>query len=163
VRLVFRRASYDEPWVLDQAATFAGTPPPARARFPEMARGILTTIVIEPAGAAAALLERSRRLEAALMESGTRMVARVEFELVGTEATDVSVVTEDYKNRWRARGGWVDTRGWPVVFWSDFPLARAEGFAEHRGQPWGEAWLVDMAGLYREDVTLLIYLELQPR
>lgn len=81
------------------------------------------------------MLEGSGRLEAALAEAGTCMLARVGFVLIGEEATDVSVVTESYENRWRARGGWVDTRSWPVVFWSDLPLGRDEGFAEHRGQP----------------------------
>ena len=163
VQLVFRRASYDEPWALDQAATFAETPPPQRAHFPEMVQGTLTTVRIEPAGAAAALLVGSRRLEAALAEDGTRMLARVEFELVGEEATDVTVVTEGYENRWRARGGWVDPRGWPVVFWSGHPLGSDEGFAEHRGQPWGEAWLVHSVRRHREDATYLTYLELQSR
>lgn len=126
-------------------------------------QGTLTTVRIEPAVAAAGLLEKSRRLEAALAKAGTRMLARVKFELVGAEATDVSVVTEGYENRWRARGGWVDTRGRPVVFWSDHPLGRDGGFTEHRGQPWGEAWLVHSVRRHREDATYLTYLELQSR
>lgn len=163
VRLVFRRASYDAPWVLDPSATFAETPPPQRQDFPNAARGTLTTLRVVPAAAAAALLERSRRLESVRGETGVRRVAQVEFELVGTEATDVSVVTEGYENRWRARGGWVNTEGRPVVFWSDHPLGRDEGFAERRGQPWGEAWLVDSVRRHREDATYLTYLELRSR
>jgi hypothetical protein len=163
VRLIFRRASYDDPWVLDEAATFSGTPPPKRIPFPDAARGTLTTVLIEPPEAVAALLERSRHLEPALAEAGARMVAQVEFELVGSEATDVSVETEGYKNRWRARGGWVDSRGWPVLFWSDHPLGHRESFAKRRGQPWGEALLVKRSRRYQADASYLTYLELQPR
>jgi hypothetical protein len=163
VRLIFRRASYDDLWVLDEAATFAETPPPQRIPFPEAARGTLTTVRIEPTGAVSALLERSRQLEPALAGAGSRMVAQIEFELVGSEATDVAVETEGYKKRWRARGGWVDSRGWPVLFWSVHPVGHRESFAKRRGQPWQEALLVQRSRSYGEDASYLTYLELRPR
>jgi hypothetical protein len=163
VSLVFRRASYDAPWVLDAEATFAKTPPPQRVHFPERVEGTLTTVRIEPAAAATALLAESRRLEPALAAAGTRIAAQVEFELVGTEHTDLSLVTEGYENRWRVRGGWVDSRGRAVVFWADHPLGRSEGFAERRGQPWEEAWLLERVHRYKEDASYLIYLELRAR
>lgn len=163
MRLIFRRESYDAPWVLDQSATFADTPPPQRADFPQAAFGTLTTLRIEPAGDANALPEARRRLESALEAAHARVVARVEFELVGSQATDVTVGTEGYKRRWRVRGGWVDDRGSPVVFWDDLPLGRSEGFSEHRGQPWAEAWLVDSARRHQEDILYLTYLELRLR
>lgn len=158
-RLFFRRASYDDPWILDQATTFAHSPPPQHAPFPESARGILTVVGVEPAAAGAELLKGSR-LESALEVAGSRQLARIEFELAGTEPAEVSVVAEHFEEEWLARGRWVDDQGWPVLFWSDRPRVYG-GYTQRLGQPWDEAWLVDSGHRYREDVRYLVYLELR--
>ena len=159
VSLVFRRASYDDPWVLDEAATFARSPPPQRAPFPEAVQGTLTVIRVEPI-AADADLSKGSRLETALEVAGMQHVQRVEFELVGTEPTDVSIVADNHKRNWRVRGGWVDSQGWPVLFWADHHWAHG-GYTDRLGLPWGEAWLVDYSQQHQKDVSYLVYLELR--
>lgn len=159
VELVFERASYDAPWVVDPAATFAETPAPERTPFPESARVTLTALRIAP-GAYPAAPASYRSLERAIDEPGVERIAQRELTLETHEPIELALAAEGIQRSWSLRRGWLDANGWPVVLWSAYP--RFEAFGELRAQPWGAAVLVHRQRVPGEDASYAVYLELDP-
>lgn len=160
VKLVFQRASYDAPWVIDPMATFAGTPAPERTPFPEAAQVTITALRIERAQDDWAPRATYQHLETALDEAGVERIARLDFELEKGQRIELPLAAERIQKSWSLRGAWLDAQGWPVVLWSAYPPF--EKLGELRAQPWGEAVLVHRQMVPGEDVSYAVYLELRP-
>ncbi|MCP5060690.1 MAG: hypothetical protein GY937_28670 [bacterium] len=153
VNLVFSRRSPEDPWEVDAAATFAGSPPPERAPFPEAAHATLTAVRVVPPKDLRALPVENYRLDATMQEAGAEIAAEIDFEIRRDEPVEVTLETAAFRPSWSLQGGWVTDEGWPVLYWPGF---------QFRAQPWGDAFLVHNSFVTRDDATYLIYLELRP-
>jgi hypothetical protein len=153
VNLVFSRKSSEHPWAIDPSATFALSPPPERAPFPEVAHATLTAVRVVPPKDFRALPIENYRLDATLMEAGAEIVAELDFELRRDEPVEVKLEVAAFRQSWSLQGGWVAEDGRPVLYWPGYQL---------RAQPWRVSSLVYLSFVPRENASYLIYIELQP-
>jgi len=160
-KLVFRRDSYDTPWVVDADATFAKNSPPEHRPFPDFVRATLTAVRITPAPGAAPWRDDIDQIEAMLGAPGVEQIARREFAVVNGKRIELPLdASEISRESWSLRGAWLDENGWPVVLWSEHP--KSEHHGELRAQAFGAALRVHAQAVPGEDIRYAVYLELHP-
>lgn len=162
LKFVFRRDSYDAPWVLDPEATFAKMPPPERSPFPEFVRATLTAVRVTPAEGDARLPSDVDPLQVVLDKPSVEMIARREFEIVNGEPIELPLAAEPISRKsFSLTGAWLDENGWPVVLWSEHPEFKHHG--KLRAQAFGAAVRVWAEAVRDEDTYYIVYLQFDPR
>jgi hypothetical protein len=159
VTLVFTRIDYESPWEIDAAASFAASPRPEHTPFPARVQGALVVLRAVPARPLRGLDPVYQRLVTAREQPGVEEVARVPFRLADGARLKLSVATGGYQDHWYMRGAWLDTRGRPVLFWSE--QEANEGRGELFGVRFGASALAQHSAVPREQASYLVYLEIE--
>jgi hypothetical protein len=158
VTLVFTRADYESPWTIDRDASFAASPPPEHPPFPPRVAGSLVVLRVAPALPLRGLDSIYEQLVTAREQTGVEEAGRVPFTLADGARPKVAVAIGSYHYAWYVRGAWLDSRGWPVLFWSE--MEANEGRGELLAVPFDAPALVHHAIVTREEASYLTYLQL---